>query len=64
MTEREAGEFMVEVFTEYRSILEMMRRVVFTVLTQHQGAEEQEHSKQFTVEEIKQLQSWDRLLAW
>ena len=62
--EREAGEFMVEVFTEYRSILEMMRRVVFTVLTQHQGAEEQEHSKQFTVEEIKQLQSWDRLLAW
>ena len=58
VTEREAGEFMVEVFMEYRSILEMMRRVDFTVLTQHQGAEEQEHSKQFTVEEIKQLQSW------
>ena len=54
---REAGEFMVEVFIRYQVILEMMRRVVCTAHTQHQGAEDQENSKQFSEEEIHQLQT-------
>ena len=46
VTEREAGEYMVD---ETRGL--HMR-------TQHQGAVEQEHSERYSEEEINQLQTW------